>query len=94
MGMGGLTFEQVLARAKAAFKAQSEALKRCSEAAEPQYLRRQGGIHLSNPQPPASSSKLVVNKLAMGSEPARGGLFHDAEAVGDAKVDVWCQHIA
>jgi len=50
VGMGGLTFEQVLARAK-------------------------GGIHLSNPQPPSASSKLVVNKLA----------------VGDAKVDVWCQ---
>eukprot|EP00435_Cladocopium_sp_Y103_P063293 s524_g24.t2 len=50
VGMGGLTFEQVLARAK-------------------------GGIHLSNPQPPSASSKLVVNKLV----------------VGDAKVDVWCQ---
>lgn len=24
----------------------------------------QGGIHLSNPQPPSASSKLVVNKLA------------------------------
>ncbi|CAK8998260.1 Pentatricopeptide repeat-containing protein MRL1 [Durusdinium trenchii] len=50
LGMGGLTFEQVLSRAK-------------------------GGIHLSNPQPPAASSKLVVSNLV-----AR-----------EAKVDVWCQ---
>ncbi|CAE7611417.1 cmk-1 [Symbiodinium natans] len=50
VGTGGLTFDQVLIRAK-------------------------GALHLSNPQPPGASSKLVVNKLA----------------VGDARVDVWCQ---
>eukprot|EP00439_Symbiodinium_sp_Y106_P072755 s153_g13.t1 len=50
VGIGGLTFDQVLIRAK-------------------------GALHLSNPQPPDASSKLVVNKLV----------------VGDARVDVWCQ---